>query len=284
MNKLSPNELGMIGENRIYNIVKGFNFWFKGGKVLRNLYLQKENGETTEIDMIYITKKGIFVFESKNYSGIVKGSKDDLKWIVEYKNGNIYEFYNPIKQNETHIRYLRNIIGLDIPIFSVIIFSSQATLYLPESYNFNLYTIPLYKLKIKLKEIWKRSRNMVTRKTIKNIYNNLYMTTQISDEIKKKHIENIKRYNEDINTDFSDLNPKLNTLNHIDYDKKGDIIEDNRKVCPLCGKGLVLKTATKGANQGSQFYGCMGWPNCKYTENIYSSNKKKSCRNVRKRF
>ena len=160
MNKLSPNELGMIGENRIYNIVKGFNFWFKGGKILRNLYLQKENGETTEIDMIYITKKGIFVFESKNYSGIVKGSKDDLKWIVEYKNGNIYEFYNPIKQNETHIRYLRNIIGLDIPIFSVIIFSSQATLYLPESYNFNLYTIPLYKLKIK-RRVSRRKEKLV---------------------------------------------------------------------------------------------------------------------------
>ena len=41
----------------------------RDGKILRNVYVPKENGETSEIDVLYITQKGIFVIESKNYSG-----------------------------------------------------------------------------------------------------------------------------------------------------------------------------------------------------------------------
>lgn len=39
-------------------------------------------------------------------------------------------------------------------------------------------------------------------------------------------------------------------------------------VCPKCGGELVLRTAKKGSNIGSQFYGCSNYPNCKYTRNI----------------
>lgn len=39
-------------------------------------------------------------------------------------------------------------------------------------------------------------------------------------------------------------------------------------VCPSCGGELVLRTAKKGSNAGSQFYGCSNYPNCKYTRNI----------------
>jgi hypothetical protein len=37
-------------------------------KTLHNIYLDK-NGSTTEIDVVALTEKGIFVLESKNYSG-----------------------------------------------------------------------------------------------------------------------------------------------------------------------------------------------------------------------
>jgi len=39
-------------------------------------------------------------------------------------------------------------------------------------------------------------------------------------------------------------------------------------VCPKCGGELVLRTARRGENAGSQFYGCSNYPNCKYTRNI----------------
>ncbi len=44
-------------------------------KVLCNLYIPKQDGSTTEIDLIMINKSGIYVFESKNYSGWIFGDE-----------------------------------------------------------------------------------------------------------------------------------------------------------------------------------------------------------------
>lgn len=44
--------------------------------------------------------------------------------------------------------------------------------------------------------------------------------------------------------------------------------DQNNLVCPKCGGELVVRTAKRGTNAGSQFYGCSNYPNCKYTRNI----------------
>ncbi|HEV7669569.1 MAG TPA: four helix bundle suffix domain-containing protein [Thermoanaerobaculia bacterium] len=38
--------------------------------------------------------------------------------------------------------------------------------------------------------------------------------------------------------------------------------------CPTCGKGMVLRTARKGTQAGSQFWGCTGYPECKGTRPV----------------
>ena len=43
-------------------------------------------------------------------------------------------------------------------------------------------------------------------------------------------------------------------------------------VCPQCGKPMALRTARKGRNAGSQFWGCSGYPNCKATRNLDDPN------------
>lgn len=35
--------------------------------------------------------------------------------------------------------------------------------------------------------------------------------------------------------------------------------------CPVCGKPMVIRTARNGANAGSQFWGCSGYPECRQT-------------------
>ena len=40
------------------------------------------------------------------------------------------------------------------------------------------------------------------------------------------------------------------------------------KLCPRCGKLLILRTAKKGDHAGEQFYGCSGFPGCRYTEKV----------------
>lgn len=37
------------------------------------------------------------------------------------------------------------------------------------------------------------------------------------------------------------------------------------KPCPDCGSGLIIR---ENRENGSQFIGCMGWPNCTHTEAI----------------
>ncbi|MFA6172407.1 MAG: topoisomerase DNA-binding C4 zinc finger domain-containing protein [Kiritimatiellales bacterium] len=37
---------------------------------------------------------------------------------------------------------------------------------------------------------------------------------------------------------------------------------------PQCGKPMVLRTAKSGKNEGKQFWGCTGYPECKGTAKI----------------
>ncbi len=120
----TANELQMERELRI------FEPW--GAKFVRNCLLAKDNGEKTEIDMLMITPKGIFVFENKDYNGWVFGNSDDEQWTATYRGGwnraKKYRFYNPIKQNEGHIKALKKYVGEDIPIYSMIVFGDDCSL------------------------------------------------------------------------------------------------------------------------------------------------------------
>ena len=39
-------------------------------------------------------------------------------------------------------------------------------------------------------------------------------------------------------------------------------------ICPRCGQKLVLRTAKRGDHVGDQFYGCSGFPKCRYTRKL----------------
>lgn len=40
------------------------------------------------------------------------------------------------------------------------------------------------------------------------------------------------------------------------------------RTCPRCGADLVIRRASRGANAGSDFWGCSSYPKCRYTEDI----------------
>ncbi len=54
----------------------------------------------------------------------------------------------------------------------------------------------------------------------------------------------------------------------ISNTRENQPLENEGLICPKCGGNLVLRTAKKGANAGSQFYGCSNYPNCKYTRDV----------------
>jgi restriction system protein len=38
-----------------------------------------------------------------------------------------------------------------------------------------------------------------------------------------------------------------------------------KPLCPACNRAMILRTARKGANTGSRFWGCSGYPECRET-------------------
>ncbi|MCR4761760.1 MAG: NERD domain-containing protein [Oscillospiraceae bacterium] len=100
----SSDLVGQYGEDLTADVLKWSKRFGYKGAMLRNVFIPKENGETSEIDLLYITQKGIFVIESKNYSGWIFGNGNDQYWTQSLPNKQKKRFYNPMKQNRTHIR------------------------------------------------------------------------------------------------------------------------------------------------------------------------------------
>lgn len=52
--------MGRRGEKLTERELKLVKLFGRDGKILRNVYVPKENGETSEIDVLFITQKGIY--------------------------------------------------------------------------------------------------------------------------------------------------------------------------------------------------------------------------------
>lgn len=116
------SDKGRFGEYCTY--LKLRDLGVQGGKFLFNVYIPTPNG-TTEIDLLMICRRGIFVFESKNYSGWIFGKESQQKWTQTLPHGrgsHKEHFYNPILQNKGHLQALQNYIGAEVPLWSIIVF------------------------------------------------------------------------------------------------------------------------------------------------------------------
>ncbi len=257
--KTSPIQLcfdkGKLGEYLTYKHLCSAEK--KGAKFLFNIYIPKGEEKTTEIDVLMIHAKGLFVFESKNYSGWIFGSEHQKNWYQTLPQGrgrsHKESFYNPIMQNRTHIKHLKALIGEDIPTHSVITFSERCTLKKVDVKSDDIRVIKRDKVYDTVAAICaKRDTAVLTNEQISEIYERLYPYTQVSIAIKEQHIENIEKPKE-----FAELQPVGERF-----------ATEQEKRCPRCNSVLVLRTATKGANAGKQFYGCSSFPKCRYMENL----------------
>ena len=82
-----------------------------------NVVLQHTKG-TAEIDIIQVTRKGIFVVECKYRTDEVSGSAIEYFWDITRNGKKIATMYNPIKQNANHIKTLESYLkkeGIEAP-------------------------------------------------------------------------------------------------------------------------------------------------------------------------
>lgn len=89
-----------------------------------NDLLFDSNGRSTQIDHIVVFPYGVFVIETKGCKGWILGGENSEYWTQTiYKSK--YQFYNPIKQNEGHVRFLRHLLkcSVDIPFIPIVVFN-----------------------------------------------------------------------------------------------------------------------------------------------------------------
>lgn len=196
--------------------------------VLSNLYLPMK-GKTTEIDLIMIHEKGIFVFESKNYKGSIYGNENQLKWTQCFNNGWEEYFYNPIKQNRTHIKALAEYLSMPEEAFSsYIVFSERCkTLFVPKPTAGDVTVLRRPAMLRSLKKKLKDKPVIYSCADIETIKQRLEPVTNVTQLERQKHIEDIKTK------------------------------------CPYCGSLLVLRSGKYG-----QFWGCSAYPRCHYTRKV----------------
>lgn len=185
---------GMLGEYMTYKELKDFEI--KAGKFLFNVYLPKEDGTTTEIDVLLITRRGLFVFESKNYSGWIFGDEHQKNWTQSLPSGrgrsHKEHFFNPIFQNNGHINNLKRIIGEEKPYYSIITFSERCTLKkVPNNTKF-VKIIKRNNVWNTVLSIYNNIENVMTSEEVKEIYDKLLPYTQVDAQTKMEHITNIK--------------------------------------------------------------------------------------------
>ena len=192
---------------------------------IHNLILPAQGG-TTQIDHVLVSVFGVFVIETKNMSGWIFGNERSPKW-TQSIYGKKFQFQNPLHQNYRHTKALEEFLDLPESCFHPIVFF-----------------IGECELKTDL------PANVLTRGLGNHIKSH---RTQIFSPSEAGDI-------------FSRLtNAKAAPVSTHSLHVSGLRERHNGISCPKCGGELVLRTASKGANAGNRFYGCSGFPKCRYT-------------------
>lgn len=192
--------------------------------VLKNVYVPMK-GKTTELDLLMLHEKGIFVFESKNYSGWIFGGEAQLHWTQSLPNGQKNRFYNPIRQNRTHIKALAEYLGLAEGAFtSYIVFSERCTLKKVPPDTAEVVILRRPDMLSKLRAALKDAPAVYTPEDIQAMSDKLRGLTGKTAEEKQRHIDDLQTR------------------------------------CPFCGSALVQRKGKYGP-----FWGCSAYPKCRYT-------------------
>jgi Nuclease-related domain/Topoisomerase DNA binding C4 zinc finger len=229
----SPTVKGKIGEGKVkYYLWKLDPHRYV---VLHDILIPSQNGKTTQIDHIVLSKAGIFVIETKNYQGWIYGSERSKKWTqVIYKRKQT--FHNPLHQNYGHIKAIEKIIGERIkpPFYSIIAFDPKSTIKrmdVTSPHSFVIYSNQLVKL------IENHDETGLNSLQIKGI-SELLQTRNIAEKGAGK------THKKQVRADQQERRMKVNS-----------------GVCPKCGNPLVTRNRKDG--KGS-FKGCSRFPKCRF--------------------
>ncbi|PSL02263.1 nuclease-related domain-containing protein [Cecembia rubra] len=164
--------------------------------IFHDLYVTKQNGSFTQIDLVVLTTVGIIVIEVKHLSGWIYGKGNQSHWTQVLAYGKQkYRLYNPIVQNRQHINDLKRKSKQfeNIPFYSLVVFYGDCVLK-------NVDYVPNGTFLVKANRIMEVIK-MIKKKNPPAIYTDKGEVVKILKEsvengknegIQKRHIEDIK--------------------------------------------------------------------------------------------
>lgn len=224
-----PQIKGIIGESRVSRKLENLNP--EEFKVLNDVLLNTTNG-SSQIDHIVVSIYGIFVIETKNYTGWIHGNENSEYWIQTiYKKKT--KFRNPIKQNWSHIYALKEILSeyKQIIYHPIVVFTGSG-----ELKNITSKIPVIYKHQLIQFLMDKKNNINLSNDQVNNIVDKLNEIRIADKQVKKDHIHLVKNH-------AYELKQKEKSYN-----------------CPRCGSELVVRKGPYG-----NFYGCLNYPTCNYT-------------------
>ncbi len=113
------------GEQAIRELLSE-NFATDEFHLLNNITLSYKNS-TTQIDHVLVSTRGIFVIETKHYSGWIFGNKKSKNWTqVLYRKK--FQLQNPLRQNYKHVMALKQLLDFlpEESFHNVVVFTGSA--------------------------------------------------------------------------------------------------------------------------------------------------------------
>lgn len=232
-NTTTSNELaewkGQFGEDTVKHVL---SLLPKEEYIVLNDVLLPTNNGTTQLDHIVFARKGIFVIETKNYSGTIYGAKASEQW-YQYIHGKKYEIYNPILQNDSHVRAVAKRLHIGRQnIYPLVVFTGSAVI----KASVDQRVISINNL---FDSITKQNNPVFSTDQTDYFARVIDNAMEENDETKRAHINSVHE--------------KVSRRNR----------EIQAGGCPLCNGTLILRKGKYGS-----FYGCSNYPNCRYTKNI----------------
>ncbi|MDQ5767898.1 nuclease-related domain-containing protein [Thiothrix subterranea] len=221
---------GAMGEWAV-NVASSLALNKRDYHLIKDVTLPTEDGGTTQIDHIIVSRYGIFVVETKNMQGWIFGGDYQPMWTQKiYKQS--FKFQNPLRQNYKHLKTLQACLDVELKhLHSVIVFTGDCTFKTP------------------LPENVVRAGGYI--RYIKSWTEGVFSPEQVQEYITA--IESGR------------LEPSAATRKaHIQH-LKGAVNQPQSKPpnCPKCGSQMVMRETRNGPNVGRMFWGCSHFPRCR---------------------
>ncbi|MGL5383502.1 MAG: nuclease-related domain-containing protein [Culicoidibacterales bacterium] len=181
LKKQSPVIIGFLGER---NVKKQLNKLPESYKLFHDVMFQLDN-KMCQIDHIVVSEHGIFVLETKNYSGTIYGSKKPKKW-TQYIHGQKYQMQNPLHQNYGHMKSLSEVLNKKDDYFiPLVVFNNGVKLKLSDD-------VSVSRVSTIRKDILSFTEIKLTKEEHSLAIETIQQSNISSKKNKKKHIRQIK--------------------------------------------------------------------------------------------